>query len=76
MDCLNCVTLTGFVERTPSLKFEAESGAQLTTFTVRVEEQGKDGAVFKVYVFIECYGRVAEKAGDVNAGDVVGIEGA
>lgn len=34
MDCLNCVALTGFVERTPTVKFDVESGAQLTTCTV------------------------------------------
>ena len=75
MDCLNYVTLTGFVDRMPSVKFEAERGAQTTMLTLRVEETGKDGATFKGYVFIECYGRVAETAGDMNAGDLVGIEG-
>ena len=36
---------------------------------------GKEGAVFKVYIPVECYGRTAEKAGTCSAGDLVGVEG-
>jgi hypothetical protein len=74
MDCLNMVAVTGLLERDPATKFE-DNGTQFATFTLRVEEVGKDGAVFKTFVPIECYGRTAERAAGCGAGDVVGVEG-
>lgn len=74
MDCLNTVCLTGTLERDPVTKVD-DHGTQLVTFTVRLDESGKDNAVFKTYIPVECYGRTAERAADGGAGDVLGIEG-
>ena len=74
MDSLNTVCISGVVERDPRTKFEGD-GLQTTTLTLRLEEQGKDGMVFKVYVPVDCYGKVAERAAALSAGDLVGIEG-
>ena len=71
---MNSVCVTGVLERDPRTKF-ASDGAQETSFTLRVEESGKDGTVFRTFVPVEAYGRVAEKAADLSAGDMIGVEG-
>jgi single-stranded DNA-binding protein len=74
MDSLNTVCLTGTIERDPVTTFE-ESGTHVTTFTLRVEEQGRDGAVFRTYVVIETYGKTGARAAEFSANDVVAVEG-
>ena len=74
MDSLNLVCLTGLLERDPVTKFD-DNGMQVTTFTLRCEEAGRDGGTIKLYCPVECYGRTAERAADVSAGDVIGVEG-
>jgi single-stranded DNA-binding protein len=74
MDSLNTLVLSGALERDPSTSFQ-DDGQQLTRFTLRVEEQGKAGAVFKLWVAVECYGKTAERAAALGAGAVVGVEG-
>ena len=74
MDSLNTVVLSGLLDRDPVTTFQ-EDGQQMTRFTLRCEETGKAGAVFRLYVPVECYGKTAERAAELGAGDVVGIEG-
>ena len=77
MDSLNTISLVGILERDLSTRFERE-GIQVTTFTLRLEEHGKDGKagqVFRVYVPVQAYGKTAEAAADLNVGDIVGVEG-
>jgi single-stranded DNA-binding protein len=71
---LNHVTLTGILERDPIVKF-ADHGTQQVHFTLRLEEPGPAGQVFKLYVPIEAYSQVAAAAGDLNAGDAVLVAG-
>lgn len=73
-DDLNHCTLTGALERDPVVSFDPESGLQVCRFTLRVDEQGK-GATFKTFIVCEAYGRAAERAAELGAGVVVGIEG-
>jgi Single-strand binding protein family len=78
MESLNSVSLVGILERDPVTKFEGDRGIQVTTFTLRLDEPGKGakaGQVFRVYIPVECYTTTAERAADLNAGDLVGLEG-
>ena len=77
MDSLNTLTLVGILDRDPSTRFERE-GLQVTTFTLRLEEhgrEGKAGQVFRTYVPMIAYSKTAEVAADLNAGDLLGVEG-
>jgi single-stranded DNA-binding protein len=71
---LNHVTLTGMVERDPITRF-ADHGTQQVSFTLRVEEAGPAGQLFKLFVPVECYGTTADQAGQLNAGDGVLVAG-
>lgn len=74
MASINVACVTGILERDPRTKFEGD-GAQMTSFTLRYEESRRDGTTFKLYIPVECYGRVAEQTATLGAGDVVGVEG-
>jgi single stranded DNA-binding protein len=59
----------------PKLTYSPE-GTPQCTFTVRIEEAGKDGATFKVFVPIDVFGAHAEwVAAHVNAGALVLVDG-
>ena len=72
-DSLNVVCLTGHLER-PSTVRDTD-GQAIARFTVRCEESGKDGTMFKIYVPCECYGRLAERASSWEPGTLLAIEG-
>jgi single-stranded DNA-binding protein len=65
MDQVNVVVLTGFLERSPVVTETA------VRFTIRVDETGKDGTTFKVFVPCEAYGR----AESWEAGAFLAVEG-
>ena len=71
---LNHVTLTGTLEREPITRFQ-ETGTQQVSFTLRVDEAGPSGQLFKLFVPVEAYGQAAEQAGDLTAGAVVLVAG-
>lgn len=73
MESFNSVGLVGFLELYISTRFHGES-TQVSTFTVRLEEQGPE-KVYRVYVPVECYGRTAERAAYLSAGDLIGVQG-
>lgn len=73
-DDLNVVTLTGALDRDPVVAFDQETSATSCRFTLRVDEPSK-GTIFKTFVVCEAYGRAAERAAELGAGDVVGIAG-
>jgi single-stranded DNA-binding protein len=75
MDSLNMVCLTGTLERQPTVSFEGE-GSQVCRFTLRLEEGGRDGTIYKTYIGCEVYGRLADQAGSLQPGDVVAVTGA
>lgn len=71
---LNHVTLTGILERDPITRF-ADHGTQVTSFTLRLDEVGPAGQLFKLFVPCECYASTAEAAGDLSAGEAVLVAG-
>ncbi len=64
---LNHVTLTGTLERDPITRF-ADHGTQVTSFTLRLDEVGPAGKLFKLFVPCEAYGQAGEQAGELSAG--------
>ena len=71
---LNHCTLTGTLERDPITRF-ADHGTQQVSFTLRVDEAGPAGQLFKLFVPCEAYGQAGELAGDLTAGAVVLVAG-
>lgn len=75
MDSVNNVTLVGCLERDPSMRFVPASGMPSCTATLRCDEAGSSGQVFKLYVPLEAYGRTAEALSILTAGALVGVQG-
>ena len=71
---LNHVTLTGTLARDPITRF-ADTGTQQVSFTLRVDELGPAGQLFKLFVPCEAYGQAGEQAGELHAGAAVLIAG-
>jgi hypothetical protein len=53
----------------------ATSGAPCASFTLVVSERGQDGKVHDLYVPCECWGKKAEAAGELEAGQLCLFEG-
>ena len=51
------------------------SGTPCASFTLIVSEQGQDGKVHAIYVPCECWGKKAEAAGELDAGQLVLFDG-
>ena len=71
---LNHVTLTGTLARDPITRF-ADTGTQQVSVTLRVDELGPAGQLFKLFVPCEAYGQAGEQAGELHAGDAVLVAG-
>ena len=71
---LNHGTLTGTLERDPITRFQ-DTGTQQVSFTLRVDEPGPTGQVFKLYVPCEAYGQAGDQAGELSAGEPVLVAG-
>jgi len=71
---LNHVTLTGTLERDPITRF-ADHRTQVTSFTLRLDEVGPAGKLFKLFVPCEAYGPAGEQAGELSAGEPVLVAG-
>jgi len=71
---LNHVTLTGTLERDPITRC-ADHGTQQVSFTLRVDEPGPAGQLFKLFVPCEAYGSAAAHAGGLTAGAVLLVAG-
>ena len=67
---LNHCTLMGTLERDPITRV-ADHGTQMTGFTLRLEDAGPAGQLFKLYVPVEAFSSAAEQAGEIHAGDTV-----
>lgn len=74
MDDLNHVNLTGMLERDPVTRL-ADHGTQQVGFSLRLVEAGPAGQAFKLFVNCEAYGKAAEAAGELRAGDSVLVAG-
>lgn len=51
------------------------SGTPCASFTLIVSEQGQDGKVHDIYIPCECWGKKAEAAGELEAGQLILFEG-
>ena len=71
---MNSVNLVGRLTRAPSVKFENE-GSQVTTFTLLVEESGRDGAIFRLFILCVAWGKASEACGTLNSEDLVALAG-
>ena len=71
---MNQCCLVGRLSRAPSVKFEGE-GAQVTTFTLAVQEPSRDGKPYVLYVPCTSWGRSAETCSLLNAADLVSVQG-
>lgn len=71
---LNVCALTGTLVRDPATRVE-DSGTPRTICTVRCDEVSRDGLTHPLFVAVCCYGKVAEQAATLTAGDQLAIEG-
>jgi hypothetical protein len=74
MDSVNLLIVSGCLDRAPMVRFR-EDGTCVCTGTMRLEESGTQGAVFKTYVPFEAYGKVGEQIGEWQAGDLGLLQG-
>jgi single-stranded DNA-binding protein len=73
MDSFNAVALVGFVELDLQTRWHGER-TQVTSFTLRLEEHTAE-KTYLVYVPVIAYGTTAERAADLTAGDLIGVQG-
>lgn len=71
---LNQCTVAGVVSDTPTVRY-LDSGQQVTSLSIRIDDEGKGGRVFKTYVQVEGYGTVADALQDLDEGQSVCITG-
>ena len=71
---MNTCNLVGHVARTPSTRFEGE-GAQITTFTLSIDERSREGKVYPLYVPCTSWGKSAEACSLLSADDLVIVQG-
>jgi single-stranded DNA-binding protein len=74
MDSLNLLIVSGALDRAPQVRFR-EDGACVCTGTLRLEEQGTQGTVFKTFLPFEAYGKVGEHLGTWHEGDLGTLQG-
>jgi single-stranded DNA-binding protein len=74
VDSLNILIVAGYLDRAPIVRFR-EDGTCVCTGTLRLEEQGVQGTMFKTYLPFEAYGKVGEQVGEWHAGDVCTLQG-
>ncbi len=72
---INKVLLVGKVTDTGAKILWTERGAAQTSFTLQIDEMGRDGKVFKLFVPVVVYNKAEQVAESVNAGDLVAIDG-
>jgi single-stranded DNA-binding protein len=71
---MNTVALVGHVARAPTVRFEGD-GVQVTTFTLAVQEQSREGRLWTLYAPCTAWGHNAEQCSLLNAEDLVAISG-
>jgi len=74
MDCVNILIVACFLDRAPVVRFR-DDGTCLCAGTLRLEEQGTQGTLFKTYVPFEAYGKGGEQIGEWQAGDYCTLQG-
>jgi primosomal replication protein N len=73
--CVNRVTLLGVIGKYGVTIKYAPNGTPCTTFLLEVRERGQDGKEYSTLVECECWGKRAEAAGELKAGQLVLFEG-
>src|SRR6266545_6198005 len=72
---INKVLLVGKVtEAGPKISWTGHGTAQ-TSFTLQIDEPGRDGKVFKLFVPVVVYNKAEQVAETINAGDLLAIDG-
>ena len=71
---LNQCTLIGQLADDPETKF-LDSGHQLTTVSLRIEEEGRDGRTYKTFIPLEAYGKAGEALAECSKHDAVVVTG-
>jgi len=70
---MNLCCLIGRLIRDPIVRFEGES--QTASFTLAVQEPGRTGTAFTLFVPCTSWGRSAEACSLLTSADLVSIEG-
>jgi hypothetical protein len=73
MDSLNLLLVSGTLERV-HLRFR-EDGTCVCTGSLRIDDLGAQGTVYKTYIPFEGYSKVGELLGEQQVGDVVMLQG-
>lgn len=73
MESVNLLVITGTLERL-NLRYR-EDGTAICSGSLRAEEIGNNGTIFKTFIPFEAYGKVAESLGERQAQEVVLFQG-
>ncbi|MGE0278725.1 MAG: single-stranded DNA-binding protein [Nitrospiraceae bacterium] len=71
---MNTCSLVGRIERRPSLQ-RHDTGVIMASFSLCVQEVGRNGKVYSIYVPVECYGTLAEGVESLVSGLLVSVTG-
>ena len=74
MECLNVCIISGYVERDPAIRYREDGKAQCTC-TLRVEDVGVNGTVYKTFVVAEAFGKTAEALAELQSGALAMVQG-
>jgi single-stranded DNA-binding protein len=75
MGCINRVILCGTMSRHGVTVSYNQSGTPCARFTLDLTETGQDGKPHTLYVDCECWGKRAEAAVEIDAGQLCLFEG-
>jgi Single-strand binding protein family len=75
MPSINRVILCGVISKYGVTVKYATSGAACASFTLVLSESGQDGKAHTTFVDCECWGKKAEAAGELDAGQLALFEG-
>jgi single-stranded DNA-binding protein len=72
---INRVTLMGTISKYGMEVRYTPSGTPCASFMLIITEQGQDGKEHQIYIPCECWGKKAEAAGELEAGQLVLFDG-
>jgi single-stranded DNA-binding protein len=75
MASVNRVVLLGVIGQYGVTVSYSTTGSPCASFMLAVAERGADGAAFTTLIPCQCWGKKAEAASDLDAGQVVVFEG-
>jgi hypothetical protein len=73
-DYTNVCLISGYVERHPAIRYR-EDGIAQCTWTLRVEELGATGTIYKTYVMAEAFGKTGEALGELHSDTLAMLQG-